>query len=58
LDSELEQLLCFDTVIDAERFCSEKTALFVILPEEDPSATRSQLKRLGTKKINGLKGAI
>jgi len=37
LDSELEQLLCFDTVIDAERFCSKKTALFVILPEEDPT---------------------
>ena len=36
LDSELEQLLCFDTVIDAERFCNEKTALFLILPEEDP----------------------
>ena len=37
LDSELEQMLCFDTVIDAERFCAEKTALFVILPEEDPT---------------------
>ena len=35
LDSELEQMLCFDTVVDAERFCAEKTALFVILPEED-----------------------
>jgi len=37
LDSELEQLLCFDTAIDAERFCAEKTALFVILAEEDPT---------------------
>jgi len=36
LDTEMEQLLCFDTVVNAERFCAEKTALFVILPEEDP----------------------
>ena len=36
LDSELEQLLCFDTEIDAERFCNEKSALFIIMPEEDP----------------------
>lgn len=35
LDSELEQVLCFDTAIDAEKFCKEKSALFVILPEED-----------------------
>lgn len=26
LDSELEQLLCFDTEIDAEKFCNEKSA--------------------------------
>ena len=37
LDSELEQLLCFDTEIDAERFCAQKSAIFVIMPEEDPS---------------------
>lgn len=37
LDSELEQLLCFDTEIDAEKFCNEKSAIFVIMPEEDPS---------------------
>jgi len=37
LDSELEQVLCFDTAIDAERFCKEKSALFVVMPEEDPS---------------------
>ncbi|MDR1629505.1 MAG: type IV secretory system conjugative DNA transfer family protein [Oscillospiraceae bacterium] len=37
LDSELEQILCFDTAIDAERFCHEKSALFVIMPEEDPN---------------------
>ncbi len=37
LDSELEQLLCFDTEIDAEKFCTEKTAIFVIMPEENPN---------------------
>ncbi len=35
LDSEMEQILCFDTAIDAEQFCSEKSAIFVVLPEED-----------------------
>ncbi|HBR07631.1 MAG TPA: conjugal transfer protein TraG [Clostridiales bacterium] len=35
LDSEMEQILCFDTAIDAERFCSEKSAFFIVLPEED-----------------------
>ena len=35
LDSELEQILCFDSVIDAERFCREKTAIFLCMPEED-----------------------
>lgn len=37
LDSELEQLLCFDTEIDAERFCTEKSAVFVVMPEENPN---------------------
>ena len=37
LDSELEQLLCFDTEIDAEMFCSEKSAVFIIMPEENPN---------------------
>lgn len=37
LDSELEQVLCFDSVIDAETVASEKSAIFLILPEEDPS---------------------
>ena len=37
LDSEMEQILCFGTAIDAEKFCSEKCAVFVILPEEDQS---------------------
>lgn len=35
LDSEMEQILCFGTAIDAEKFCSEKSALFIIMPEED-----------------------
>jgi type IV secretion system protein VirD4 len=35
LDSEMEQILCFDTAIDAERFVGEKSAIFVVLPEED-----------------------
>ena len=37
LDSEMEQMLCFGTAIDAEQFCSEKSAIFVVLPEEDQS---------------------
>jgi type IV secretion system protein VirD4 len=35
LDSEMEQILCFDTAIDAEKFVNEKSALFIVLPEED-----------------------
>lgn len=35
LDTELEQVLCFDSQLDAERFSSEKSAIFLILPEED-----------------------
>ena len=35
LDSELEQVLCFDSTMNAERFASEKSAIFLILPEED-----------------------
>ena len=35
LDSELEQILCFDTAIDAEMFCKQKTAIFLVMPEED-----------------------
>ncbi len=37
LDSELEQILCFDTAIDAEKFCGEKSTIFIVLPEEDTS---------------------
>lgn len=35
LDSELEQVLCFDTAIDAESFCRKRTAVFLVMPEED-----------------------
>ena len=38
LDTEMEQVLCFDTVVDAERFCQEKSAIFVVMPEENPNA--------------------
>jgi len=37
LDSELEQILCFDTEIDAEKFCNEKSAIFLVMPEENPN---------------------
>ena len=37
LDSELEQILCFGTAVDAEKFCSRKCAFFVVLPEENPN---------------------
>ena len=35
LDSELEQVLCFDSAIDAESFAAKKSSIFQILPEED-----------------------
>ncbi len=37
LDSELEQVLCFESSITAESFARKKSAVFLILPEEDPS---------------------
>lgn len=37
LDSELEQVICRDNPIDAERFASSKCAIFVVIPEEDPT---------------------
>lgn len=37
LDSEIEQLLCFETKIDTEKFCRKKSAIFLIMPEEDDS---------------------
>lgn len=36
LDSELEQILCFETAVDAEKFCGEKSAIFLVMPEENP----------------------
>ena len=35
LDSELEQVLYFNSAIDAEHFAAEKSAIFLVLPEED-----------------------
>ena len=35
MDIALEQVICFDNNIDAEKFAKEKTAIFLILPEED-----------------------
>lgn len=35
IDSELEQVVCFDTAINAEEFCNQKSAIFLCLPEED-----------------------
>lgn len=35
LDSEMEQILCFDSKLDTETFCKEKSAIFIVLPEED-----------------------
>ena len=35
LDSEMEQILCVDSAINAGIFASEKCAIFLILPEED-----------------------
>ena len=35
MDIALEQVICFDNHIDAEKFAKEKAALFLILPEED-----------------------
>ena len=32
-----ETILCNDTEIDAEKFCTEKSAIFIIMPEEDSS---------------------
>ena len=37
LDTEMEQILCFGTAIHAEKFCSEKSAIFIVMPEEDTS---------------------
>ena len=39
LDSELEQVLCFDSATNAEQFAAEKSAIFLILPEEDTTSS-------------------
>lgn len=39
-DTRISRLLfkmCFDTEIDAEKFCREKSAIFIIMPEENPN---------------------
>ncbi len=35
LDSEMEQILCFESSIDVEEFCKKKSAIYLVLPEED-----------------------
>ena len=35
LDSELESILCGDSSIDVEQFCSRPSAVYLVLPEED-----------------------
>ena len=35
LDSEMEQILCFDSTMDTESFCTKKSVIFLVLPEED-----------------------
>ena len=35
MDIALEQVICFDSNVDAEKFAKEKTAIFLVLPEED-----------------------
>ena len=35
IDSEIEQILCFETAVDIEKFCSQKSAIFLVMPEED-----------------------
>lgn len=37
IDSDIEQILCFDTKVDAEGFISRKSVVFIVLPEENPS---------------------
>lgn len=35
LDSELESILCGESGIDVEQFCSRPSAIYLVLPEED-----------------------
>lgn len=32
LDTEMEQVLSLNTAVDAEKFCQEKSAIFVVMP--------------------------
>ena len=67
LDSELEQVLCFDSTMNAERFAAEKSAIFLILTDNcqdtifggfaPNSQTAEQLsKALGSRTV--LSGAV
>ena len=35
IDSEIEQIICFDSPIDAEYYCKNKTAVYLVFPEND-----------------------
>lgn len=35
IDSESEQILCFDPEVNINQLCSEKVAIFLVFPEED-----------------------
>ncbi len=37
LDLEMEQIFCFKNELDAESFTKKKTAVYIVMPEEDPS---------------------
>ena len=39
LDTEMEQVLCFDTAVDAERFCQEKSAILSSCRRKTPMLT-------------------
>lgn len=58
LDSEMEQILCFDTAIDAEKFCNEKSAIFIVLPEEDQTKYFSEQPQGGGTSAGGMAQGI
>lgn len=35
IDSELEQIICFNSDVDAEQFCHDKVSVFIVFPEND-----------------------
>lgn len=35
IDSELEQIICFDSKVDAEYYCQNQTSVFLVFPEND-----------------------